>query len=403
MQPNFILSEAHQMLALAYAADLLGSTKQGDKSGFHIIKPARNKNNPLPNDDGTTYPYPISPIWPAGWEPGIPEKNVLLNPWNRSILQAAPNNIPPIIANLKFGSNNVIITKNVNTGAYAVAFAGTENITGMLQDIAFLPVSAGSLDFSFYKSNTTYIVNPDYYNQPAGTNPPVIQPAMHFGFRYAVEEYTVKAKAGAIYNLPEAFASLGETEIDLFVTGHSLGAAMAGVFSAWVQANGLPGIKKVNLKTYTFASPKWSNDALANNFDNGLTKAGLCFRVVNNLDSVPQIPFTWENLSDLNNPQMISSLIPIKGDQRKLPVFVTNIIDKAKEMLGKLPNFNFNYVDVGSSYPVMGDYPVALPATETQYPAWCFPNGNKEGKTLGTLQQQWWQHWPWVYYKAMGS
>lgn len=403
MQANFDSNEAKEMLALAYVADLLGPTSQPGKKGFHTIKPANDKKNPLPDDNGSTYPYPTAPIWPSGWEPGVPVLDPLLNHWHNSIVQAAPDNVPPIIANMKFGSNNIIITKNVNTGAYAIAFAGTENLTGVLQDIAFIPVSAGPLNFSFYKSDTTYIVNPSYYNQPAGTQPPVIEPTMHFGFRYAVEEYTVKAKAGTRHNLLEVFQRIGEyeKEIDLYITGHSLGAAMAGVFSAWVQANGLPGINKVNLKTYTFASPKWANDALANNYDNGVTSNGYSFRVVNNLDTVPQIPFTWQGLNDLNNPNMIKALIPIKEGGLKLPDFAKGIIEKAKEMISKLPHENFNYVDVGSSYPVMGEFPVAIPKDQTDYPAWCFPNGNVNDKKLASLQQEWWQHWPWVYYRAL--
>lgn len=403
MQPNFNLSEAQEMLGLAYAADLLGSKAIAGQKGFHVLTPAHNKHNPLPNDNGTMYPYPTDPIWPNGWEPGVAEKDPLLNPWHKSILQAAPDNVPPIIANLKIGSNNAIITKNINTGAYAVAFAGTENLTGVIQDIAFVPVSAGPLNFSFYKSDANYMVNPDYYNQPSGVQPPVVHPTMHFGFRYAVEEYTVKAKAGAKYNLLEVFENLGESEIDLYVTGHSLGAAMAGVFSAWVQANGLPGIDKVNLKTYTFASPKWANDALANNYDNVATRNGYSFRVVNNLDTVPQIPFTWQWFNDLNNPNMIKALIPVGAIEKKLPPMVVNIIDKAKEMLGKLPNMNFNYVNVGSSYPIISDFPVALPSTETTYPAWCFPNGDESGETISPTTQQWWQHMPWMYRQALDA
>lgn len=405
MEPNFNLSEAQEMLALAYVADLLGPTSQPGEKGFHTITPANDKTNPLPDDNGSTYPYPTAPIWPAGWEPGVPVLDTLLhNVWHNSIVQAAPDNIPPIIANMKYGSNNIIITKNVNTGAYAIAFAGTENLTGVLEDIAFIPVSAGPLDFSFYKSDTTYIVNPEYYKQPAGTTPPVVEPSMHFGFRYSVEEYTVKAKAGTRHNLLEVFQRIGEyeKEIDLYITGHSLGAAMAGVFSAWVQANGLPGIDKVNLKTYTFASPKWANDALANNYDNGVTSSGYSYRVVNNLDTVPQIPFTWQGLNDLNNPNMIKALIPVKAEnETALPPFINKLIAEAEEMMKGLSSENFNYVDVGSSYPVMGEFPVALPKTDTNYPAWCFPNGNVNNKQLASLQQEWWQHWPWVYYKAL--
>lgn len=397
MQPNFNLTEAQQMLALSYAADLLGPRKNPDGKGFTTLKPANNRENPLPNDNGTVYPYPVDPIWPAGWTPGFPVIDTLLfNVWHRSILQAAPANIPPIIANLKFGSNNVIVTYNESLDAYAVAFAGTENLTGALEDVAFVPVPAGPLDYSFYNSSATYIVNPDYYNQPTSSGQPaVVQPCMHFGFRVAVEEYTVKAANGSLHNLIEAFQALGKSSINLFVTGHSLGAAMAGVFSAWVQAGGLQaaGITTVNLKTYTFASPKWANDALANNFDNGLTKNNMIYRVVNNLDTVPQIPPTIEWLNDLNNPSMIKALLPLKP-----PAFLEDLANKLKEIF---PNGypNLNYVHVGNAYVVQGEFPVVYEGSTL--PASLFPGSGNADAPADSLMQEWWQHWPFVYYNAM--
>lgn len=209
---------------------------------------------------------------------------------------------------------------------------------------------------------------------------------MHYGFRVAVEEYTVKAEVDARHNLIEAFKSLDKTEINLFVTGHSLGAAMAGVFSAWVQAGGLKaaGIETVNLKTYTFASPKWANDALANNFDNGITKNNMCCRIVNNLDTVPQIPPTIEWLNALNNPSMINALLP------KELVNVLNFL--------KLPNLN--YVHVGNTFVAQAPFPVVY--EDATLPASLFPGDVNDPKVPATeLQQTWWQHWPWVYYSAL--
>jgi hypothetical protein len=388
MQPNFILSEAQQMLALAYVADLLGPHIVDNK--IAVTPPANDANNPLPNDDGTTYPYPVFPIWPAGWKPGFPTilPKDIENVWHRSIVQADPGNLPPFIVNKikAFGANNVIVTYNEEMDAYCVAFAGTENEIGALQDIDFTPVTAGPIVSEEYNSNTTYIVNPEYYNQPASPNqPPVVEPMMHYGFRIAVEEYTVKALPLVRHNLIEAFKSLGKSSINLFVTGHSLGAAMAGVFSAWVQAGGLEaaGITNVNLKTYTFASPKWANDALANNYDNLITKNGMSYRVVNNLDTVPQIPPTIEWLNALNNPSMVNALLP------KPLVDVLNLL--------KLPNLN--YVPVGSTYVAQSSFPVIY---DQQYlPSSLFPGKPDTQVAPTALQQAWWQHWPWVYYNAM--
>ncbi|HYG16186.1 MAG TPA: hypothetical protein VEC12_10580, partial [Bacteroidia bacterium] len=339
MNPNFNLDEAQQMLALSYAADLLGPKSNG-KGGTVTMKPTSDPGNPLPNDDGKHYPYPqnaqnTNKIWPAGWAPGTPYLDKT-NPWGPSIMQADPKNIPPILADLKIGANNVLFAKN--NGSYVIAFAGTENLIGAVDDVSFVSVNAGPLkltynNVTFYESPASYIINPDYYNQGSDVTPKVIQPMMHFGFRVAVEQYTVKAATNASYNLINAMKSAfnGQSSVNLYITGHSLGAAMAGVFTAWLQAGGLapwlPNVK-LNIKTYTFASPKWANDALAENFDNGITKNGYFHRVVNNLDSVPQIPPTWESAADLNNPAMVKALLP------KLPDVLNPVINWASKYLG---------------------------------------------------------------------
>lgn len=401
MQPNFILSEAQQMLALAYVADLLGPRKNPDGKGTVTTPPANDRSNPLPNDNGSTYPYPVNPIWPAGWAPALPSF-FIENAWHASIFQAAPDGIPPILANLSLGSNNVIFTYNESIDAYAIAFAGTENLLGVLEDIAMIPVSAGPLNFPLYQSNTSYIVNPSYYNQQ-GAVPPVVEPAMHFGFRLAVEGFTVKAQTGARNNLVECFQRLGKSEIDLYITGHSLGAAMAGVFSAWLQANPIEGIT-INQKVYTFAPPKFANDVLGANYDNGLTKNGYSFRVVNNLDTVPQIPPTWEWLNDLNNPSMIGALIPKTAQENGITSsFSADILQKIKEIFGdiQLPNLNFNYVAIGNNVPAFGTFPVVY--NQDNFPASFFPNGETTPTTLSQMQKEWWQHWPPVYYEAMSQ
>lgn len=133
MKPYFDSTEALEMLGLAYAADLLGPHKQDDKSGFKPIKPQNDPTNPLPNDNGTTYPYPAKHIWPDGWTPAFPIKGFKIffeNVWDRSILEADPDNLPPFIINRKLGANNVVVTYSQLVDAYCVAFAGTENVLG---------------------------------------------------------------------------------------------------------------------------------------------------------------------------------------------------------------------------------------------------------------------------------
>lgn len=386
MNSGFNLQEAREMLAFSYAIDLLGT--QG------IIptqtKPTNNPNNPIPNDDGTVHPYPSSPIWPSGWTPAFPSNPTSV--WDASILTPKP-----FLGLL--GTNNVLISYNASRDAYVVAFAGTQNLLGGIEDVGIMPVYAGKIDERRYTSDTEYITNPDYYpDTVAKGQPPVIKPLIHLGFRMAVEQFTIKAKQDK-FSLIKLFQSLGRDEIDLYVTGHSLGGAMAGIFSAWIQATGIAGIK-VNLKTYTFASPKIGNDSFVNNFDAGATQAGYAFRVFNTLDSVPQLPPTWQSFTDLHNPEMVTGVLKFiwsKGEKM--------IISMLRKWLSKIrvPNIdlpNFNYCHVGAPIPLKGNFPVE--ATETEMPAKYYPGGKPSNPmAVKKTQQVWWQHWPWVYDDAL--
>lgn len=385
MNAGFDPQEAREMLGLSYAIDLLGTHGAPPKQR----KPTNDPQNPIPDDDGKTYPYPIAPIWPSGWTPAFTSNPTSV--WDASILTPKP-----FLGLL--GTNNVLITYNESRNAYAVAFAGTQNLLGGIEDVGIIPVYAGKVDGKRYTSETEYITNPSYYpDSVADGQPKVIQPLMHLGFRMAVEQFTVKAKHDK-FSLIKLFQSLGKSEIDLYVTGHSLGGAMAGVFSAWIQATGIEGMT-INLKTYTYASPKIGNDSFVNNFDAGATQKGMAFRCFNNLDTVPQIPPTWESFSDLNNPEMVTGILKLiwsKGES-VLPKSVQKWLDKIKLPSLDLPNFN--YCHVGSPIPLHGSFPVET--TDTEMPAKYFPNGMSAPESISNTQKVWWQHWPWVYYEAL--
>lgn len=397
MNPDFILSEAQQMLAFSYVADILGPHKTGP------IAPSPDFANPLGlNDDGKHYPYPVMPIWPSGWTPAFKSPDKLF-PWKNSVLKADPVVKPNELIKYFFGANNVVAAYNSDLNAFVIAFAGTENLDGMTQDLMFTPAPAGPFTGKYYSSSACYYTDANYYNPslPEG-QPNVIKPMMHLGFRLAVEEYTVNAKDSC--NLVTAFknvvAEKNLTQLNLFVTGHSLGGAMAGVFSAFVNAGGLGLSIPVNLKTYTFAAPKFANDALANNIDNTLTKAGFYYRVVNNLDSVPQIPPTIEWLNDLNNPAMINAFLPKDNPVVKALSAVYDLIAIGFKFMFPNENPDFNYVHSGTPQVVQGTFPIVY--TGSNLPPQVFPGGTPSFPTPATtLTQQWWQHWPYVYYWAL--
>lgn len=455
MKPNYDLNESREMLAMAYVADLLGpgkwvENKNGKGKHFENIGEISNDpKDPLKDDDGRHFPYPVMPIWPKGWEPAVATDLLhIKQPWHNSILRASPLQVPSkgkfkdLVAQLEknmassvTGTNNVILAYNRQRDAYAISFAGTENILGMLEDLFCLPVTArGNLDLKImefrYKSSANYMLNPDYYDfkvnpkkQPS--QPPIVEPLMHCGIRMAVEAYTVKAKKGASNNLIEVFTQISKNRkgkaIDLYVTGHSLGGGMAQAFMAWLQTNPIPNVS-FNPKMYSFAAPKIFNDVAANNFDTGYTIQGYAYRVANSLDSVPQLGFTLEGIAQLQNPGMVPKLklaktITAIETKLKVPPTIGNAINAAVKAYNSLDQttvkalgfiLNMNYVHIGVPIILMGTYPVVYNenyqgADEVPYPPVYFPAGMAEDcdSKIGEMQRQWWQHWPCVYRELM--
>jgi hypothetical protein len=97
----------------------------------------------------------------------------------------------------------------------------------------------------------------------------------------------------------QAIQGADSTDLDLYVTGHSLGGAMATVLGLWLADTAATwGLlaNKVNFKTYTFASPTVGNQAFVNYY-NGQTanqqSQWQAFRVYNEQDAVP---FAYANL-----------------------------------------------------------------------------------------------------------
>jgi hypothetical protein len=98
--------------------------------------------------------------------------------------------------------------------------------------------------------------------------------------------------------------SRGATEF--FITGHSQGAAIATLLRSYLHYQPLDG--DVPFKTYVFAQPKPGNDYMAADFDRHFATPALGYRVTNSLDWVPQVGFTIELPSDINEPNPLSAL-----------------------------------------------------------------------------------------------
>jgi hypothetical protein len=96
---------------------------------------------------------------------------------------------------------------------------------------------------------------------------------------------------------------------DVFVTGHSQGAAIATLLRSYLNYSDFQKVAGYNYKTYLFSQPKPGNDHYGNDFDLVASQSGLGFTLSNTQDWVPQVPFTFELPGDLNIPNPLSVLV----------------------------------------------------------------------------------------------
>ncbi len=96
------------------------------------------------------------------------------------------------------------------------------------------------------------------------------------------------------------------SKLKMFITGHSLGGAMATMVSAWFVDNGYTS--KFALETYTFAAPTVGNESFVSHYNSIMLGASApSHRVVNSKDLVP---YGWAGL-DRIIPDEIPTFVPI--------------------------------------------------------------------------------------------
>ncbi|MEO6830024.1 MAG: hypothetical protein ABI164_09440 [Acidobacteriaceae bacterium] len=432
--PGFSKDEALQLLGMCTAANFLGPVAFAP---FPVdLLATDDANNPLPNDNGQTYPYPHTPIWPSGWTPGVPSEDSG-KPWQNSIVTSR--------LRTGVGVNSAIIAYNSERDAYAVAFAGTLNSGAAMEDIAGILVPAGPVDMDYLRSAETYVrPMPDCPIAPAGgqiadaiPEPPPQPPLVHLGYREAVESLTVGTIMPA--NLRSILRDLPSKKIDLYVTGHSLGASVAQLFSAWITAGGVPS-KEITVKCYSFATPKSCNAAMASNYDLALSNKGFSYCVSNSLDTAPQLPPTHEVSSDLFNPaisadvlskadptglyatsplapivKMIlhSGAIPGSSGQAappaesipfpfSIPVLFLKALMQGSHTTANRPS-SMAFTQMGAPYILSALQPVVY--NGRCYPPEFFPRRGEDDlvEIPDVTTRQWWQHWPYNYAKYLAD
>jgi hypothetical protein len=423
--PGFSSEEALELIGMCAVANNLGPVVFAPfPKGLHATD---NPENPLPGDDGATYPFPLERIWPKGWAPGVASEDET-RPWEKSILTSMLSN--------QTGVNGAIFAYNAERDAYAVAFAGTLNPGAAMEDLSALLIPAGPVQLNFFNSDETYLSPvPSVPVSPAGgtmdnpiPQPPEQTPLVHLGYRTAVESLAVGLVTPA--NLKSILSGIEKEEIDLYVTGHSLGASVAQLFAAWVKAGGVPA-KKINVKCYSFATPKSANTPMAFNYALALGNHGFSYAVNNSLDTASQLPPTKETNADLFNPDISSDLqskATPTGPYLASPLTpIVEMILKSSPSVPSVPSVPFplsifyeivkavtappagssshassgaasmDFAAMGVQHILAAEPPVVY--TGECYPAEFFPSRSDEDLVSipDETTRQWWQHWPFNY------
>ncbi len=96
------------------------------------------------------------------------------------------------------------------------------------------------------------------------------------------------------------------TKLKMFITGHSLGGAMATLVTSWFVDLGFTS--KFKLESYTFAAPTVGNESFVTSFHNKLLGAGAeNHRCVNTKDVVP---YAWAGLPNIIHDQ-VPTIVPV--------------------------------------------------------------------------------------------
>jgi hypothetical protein len=175
-------------------------------------------------------------------------------------------------------------------GPCAIAIRGTIETAGSILDdlISVMVAAKGTLKVGALQ--TDYQFSDD------------AEAGVHLGFALGALLLLQDPQNGILAKL----AGLGiGADTDIYVTGHSQGAAIATLIRSHLHYAGGPGL---SYKTYVFAQPRPGNDHYAEDFELKFSDPGLAFRITNTLDWVTQVPFTLQFVPDIDKPNPLSVL-----------------------------------------------------------------------------------------------
>lgn len=150
------------------------------------------------------------------------------------------------------------------------------------------------------------------------------QAAVHLGFLLGTLLLLLHPSDGIVARL-----SALPKNSDIYIAGHSQGAGIATLCRAFLSHSDLLEGQAFDYKTYVFAQPKPGNDHFGDDLERRLG-LGFIFRVANDQDWVPQVPFTLELPRDINEPNPMDRLEDSPFG------FIPKLISSAQGMMAKM-------------------------------------------------------------------
>lgn len=180
--------------------------------------------------------------------------------------------------------------RRASDGRFAIAVRGTIPEAGsILEDLISVIVKAdGTLSVGPLQCQYKFAADPS-----AG---------VHLGFAIGTLLLLTDPANGILVQLTKCGVAPGS---DVYITGHSQGAAIATLLRSYFEySGGMPA--NCSIKTYVFAQPKPGNQHYADDFEDRFCNSAMAFRVSNVLDWVPEVPFTLQSPYDIDQPNPLS-------------------------------------------------------------------------------------------------
>lgn len=131
-------------------------------------------------------------------------------------------------------------------------------------------------------------------------------------------------------------------DIDIFVTGHSLGGALTTINTSWlidtISQLSTPPTNAVNFKTYSFAAPTVGNQAYADYYNGQTSNAQVGFQGYRVHTQQDLVPYGFGNLM-----QVVTNGIPLGWEG------VLKVAALVAGIQTSMQDYNVSYVQVGST------------------------------------------------------